>query len=138
MGVVPFEGRRSSQLRGKALLPGFVNAHSHAFQFGLRGLGESYPEGAGDFWTWRQAMYSLVDSLDEETCYELSLAAFREMRRNGITTAKDCSGENNVTSSNDQECDQKRRREPESCEWCADGFDGRCLRGRTPGIGTVS
>ena len=34
-------------LRGRALLPGFVNAHSHAFQRGLRGLGETYPARLG-------------------------------------------------------------------------------------------
>jgi formimidoylglutamate deiminase len=71
---------------GRALLPGFVDAHSHAFQRGLRGRGESFPAGAGSFWTWREAMYSLVDSLDPEGFRELSLRAFREMRSVGITT----------------------------------------------------
>ena len=31
------------RLEGMALLPGFVNAHSHAFQRGLRGSGERFP-----------------------------------------------------------------------------------------------
>ncbi len=39
----------------QALLPGFVNCHSHAFQRGLRGLGETYEVHSKDsFWTWRQ------------------------------------------------------------------------------------
>lgn len=69
-----------------ALLPGFVNAHSHAFQRGLRGLGESFPEGAGSFWTWREAMYALVERMSADEIYRLSRQAFVEMRRCGITT----------------------------------------------------
>lgn len=74
------------RLNGQALLPGFVNAHSHAFQRGLRGRGERYPGGVGSFWTWREAMYALVESLDAERVYEWSAQAFREMLASGITT----------------------------------------------------
>jgi formimidoylglutamate deiminase len=73
------------RLARRALLPGFVNAHSHAFQRGLRGRGETFPEGAGSFWTWRDAMYELVSTLDEERFYELCLQAFREMLACGMT-----------------------------------------------------
>ena len=69
-----------------ALLPGFVNAHSHAFQRGLRGLGETFPEGKGSFWTWREAMYGLVESLDAATFRALCVRAFREMLAAGMTT----------------------------------------------------
>ncbi len=74
------------RLTGSALLPGFVNAHSHAFQRALRGRGERFPQGAGNFWSWRDAMYALADSLDHETAYAVYLQAFREMRDAGITT----------------------------------------------------
>lgn len=73
------------RLPRRALLPGFVNAHSHAFQRGLRGRGERYPAGAGSFWSWREEMYALVGALDRERLFDLSLAAFREMRAAGIT-----------------------------------------------------
>lgn len=80
-------GRKPDQrISKRALLPGLVNTHSHAFQRGLRGRGERFPQGAGSFWSWRDAMYSLVDQLDEEAFYRLTLQAFREMRRAGITT----------------------------------------------------
>ena len=69
-----------------ALLPGFVNSHSHAFQRGLRGRGERFPAGSGDFWTWREAMYALVERLDERELFRLSVQAFEEMRDAGITT----------------------------------------------------
>ena len=61
-------------------------AHSHAFQRGLRGHGETFPEGAGNFWTWREAMYDLVGRLDAEELHALSRQCFREMRAAGITT----------------------------------------------------
>ncbi|MDX1623055.1 MAG: formimidoylglutamate deiminase [Gemmatimonadota bacterium] len=73
------------RLGGRALLPGFVNAHSHAFQRGLRGRGEVFPAGSGSFWTWREAMYGLVGSIDRRRLRELSLRAFFEMRDAGIT-----------------------------------------------------
>ena len=76
----------AERLSGVALLPGFVDAHSHAFQRGLRGSGESFPAGAGSFWTWRQAMYQLVESLDRATLRRISARAFAEMRDAGITT----------------------------------------------------
>ncbi len=74
------------RLRGAALMPGFVTAHSHAFQRGLRGLGEHFPDGAGDFFTWREAMYALVETLDEARAAELSRDAFEEMLDAGYTS----------------------------------------------------
>ncbi len=73
------------RLSGRALLPGFVNAHSHAFQRALRGHGERFPRGAGSFWTWREAMYGLVERLDLDSVHEISRLAFHEMLRAGIT-----------------------------------------------------
>lgn len=76
----------TERLAGRALLPGFVNAHSHAFQRGLRGRGERFPAGSGSFWTWREAMYGLVESMDEKRFRALSRQAFREMLAAGITS----------------------------------------------------
>jgi formimidoylglutamate deiminase len=73
------------RLRRQALLPGMVSAHSHAFQRGLRGRGERYPEGAGSFWSWREAMYELAGGLDAGGFERLCRATFREMRSAGIT-----------------------------------------------------
>jgi formimidoylglutamate deiminase len=70
----------------RAVLPGFVNAHSHAFQRALRGRTERFPRGSGSFWTWRDTMYALADSLDPTRALAVYLQAFREMRDAGITT----------------------------------------------------
>jgi formimidoylglutamate deiminase len=74
------------RLKSQALLPGFVNAHSHAFQRGLRGLGETFPAGQDTFWNWRDRMYELVESMTDQHIYDLSRQAFREMLAAGITT----------------------------------------------------
>lgn len=86
IGVVP-KGAEREPMPGLALLPGFVDVHSHAFQRALRGRGDDFPAGAGSFWTWREAMYSLVESMDERRLLAISTATFREMRAAGITTA---------------------------------------------------
>ena len=70
----------------EAMIPGFVNAHSHAFQRGLRGLGEVFTTPEDDFWSWRSSMYELVDSLTPDSAYEHSLRAFGEMRAAGMTS----------------------------------------------------
>jgi len=84
VGVLPDEP--NERLRGRALLPGFVNAHSHAFQRGLRGRGQRFPAGAGSFWSWREAMYTLVAELGPEEVGRLARQAFGEMLAAGITT----------------------------------------------------
>jgi formimidoylglutamate deiminase len=72
-------------MEGMALLPGFVDAHSHAFQRGLRGAVERFSAGAGSFWSWRDGMYALAASLDRETLGQLCRRTFAEMRSAGIT-----------------------------------------------------
>lgn len=79
----------SIELPGHALIPGMVNAHSHAFQRGLRGLGETYPkdsQGKSSFWTWREEMYKLVGGMTQDQIYALTKQCFTEMLDAGITS----------------------------------------------------
>jgi formiminoglutamate deiminase len=80
LGLVP-----SVRLARRALLPGMVSAHSHAFQRGLRGRGERFPAGTGSFWSWREAMYELAAGLDPNSFEQLCRQAFRELRAAGVT-----------------------------------------------------
>ncbi|CAN5797114.1 formimidoylglutamate deiminase [soil metagenome] len=84
--VGALERAPTARLSRRALVPGLVDAHSHAFQRGLRGRGETFAAGAGSFWTWRDAMYGLVESLDRSAFHDLCVGAFGEMRDAGITT----------------------------------------------------
>jgi len=72
----------ATRLRG-LVVPGFANAHSHAFQRALRGRAQT---GRGSFWDWRERMYELAEALDPERYRELATAAFAEMALAGITT----------------------------------------------------
>ena len=78
------EGER---LPGRALAPGFVNDHSHAFQRGLRGRVEYRDPSRlqDDFWTWRERMYTLAQSLDPASIRSVSERCFREMLSAGYT-----------------------------------------------------
>jgi formiminoglutamate deiminase len=64
------------------VLPGFANAHSHAFQRALRGRTHG---SAGSFWTWRKQMYALAASLEPDSMLAVARATFGEMALAGIT-----------------------------------------------------
>jgi formimidoylglutamate deiminase len=54
----PADLATAQRLRGRAILPGLINGHSHAFQRVLRGRTERRTPNARDsFWTWRESMY---------------------------------------------------------------------------------
>src|SRR2546428_13276216 len=53
-------------LPGVALLPGFVNAHSHVFQRTLRGHTHRPLSQQDTFWTWRRAMYAEAQRLNPD------------------------------------------------------------------------
>jgi formimidoylglutamate deiminase len=61
-------------------LPGFVNAHSHAFQRALRGR-----RTGGDFWAWREAMIAEAERHTPETVRAEYTETYREMRAAGYT-----------------------------------------------------
>jgi formimidoylglutamate deiminase len=61
-------------------IPGFVNAHSHAFQRALRG----HEEGP-DFWGWRDRMIAHAEGQTPDTVRRDYEVAYREMRAAGYT-----------------------------------------------------
>ena len=65
------------------VLPGFANAHSHAFHRALRGRTHA---GGGTFWTWREAMYRIAARLDPDSYLALARAVYAEMALAGVTT----------------------------------------------------
>jgi formimidoylglutamate deiminase len=61
-------------------IPGFVDAHCHAFQRALRGR-----DTGGDFWAWRDGMVALAESLTVARIEEEYVEVYRELRANGFT-----------------------------------------------------
>jgi formimidoylglutamate deiminase len=60
-----------------------ANAHSHAFQRGLRGRAERPGPAGDDFWSWREEMYRLAGELDPAAIERVSLATYDEMAAAG-------------------------------------------------------
>ncbi|MFM9119276.1 MAG: formimidoylglutamate deiminase [Acidimicrobiaceae bacterium] len=75
---------KDSRISG-VVMPGFVNAHSHAFHRALRGRTHS-GAGLGDFWSWRTLMYQVANRLTPENYLALATATFSEMALAGVTT----------------------------------------------------
>ena len=61
-------------------LPGFVNAHSHAFQRALRGRTEG-----DDFWAWRESMLALAEGMSPEQVRAGYVQVYQEMLAAGYT-----------------------------------------------------
>ncbi len=67
------------------LMPGLVNAHSHAFQRAFRGHVQ-WANGHDDFWSWRDAMYRVATSLPPEGIEAIARLVFVEMAQAGVTS----------------------------------------------------
>jgi formimidoylglutamate deiminase len=61
-------------------IPGFVDAHCHAFQRALRGRTEG-----GDFWAWRDTMLELAAAQTPENVRREYVDVYRELRSAGYT-----------------------------------------------------
>jgi formimidoylglutamate deiminase len=76
----------ATRLDNRAMLPGLIDAHSHAFQRVIRGRTEYRTANTKDsFWTWREMMYRAAGRLTPEDVYDASRMAFLEMALSGIT-----------------------------------------------------
>ena len=66
--------------------PGFINAHSHAFQRALRGRVElrSKDHPDDDFWSWREAMYGIANEVSVDDVQALAAWAYLDMMRAGF------------------------------------------------------
>ena len=84
----PAPGAEVVPLPRRALLPGLVSAHGHAFQRALRGRPEQAP-GARSFWSWREVMYAAANGLGPDDLEAVARLAYLELARAGVT----CVGE---------------------------------------------
>lgn len=66
-------------------LPGLASLHSHTFQRGMAGLGETRGPTSDSFWSWRQVMYRFLGALTPEDVEAIAAQAFMEMLEGGFT-----------------------------------------------------
>lgn len=72
-----------------AVLPGLVDAHSHAFQRAFAGQAETLshrPDGTpDDFWSWRDRMYGVALAMSPDALRETATRLYRELLQGGYT-----------------------------------------------------
>ncbi|MFZ4480486.1 MAG: formimidoylglutamate deiminase [Rhodoferax sp.] len=69
------------------VLPGLVNAHSHAFQRGMAGLTERLGDAGAsdDFWSWRDRMYSVARRVRPAQLEAIAAFLYAELLAGGYT-----------------------------------------------------
>ena len=81
----PLNGVAIEYVNGFAI-PGFQNAHSHAFQFAMAGMAETHEPGSSDdFWSWREAMYRCAMGFEPDQMEAVAAMLYSEMLRKGYT-----------------------------------------------------
>lgn len=79
------ESQYDQHIKGYTI-PGFQNAHSHAFQYAMAGLAEIHDSNnSDDFWSWRDAMYKLALSVSPNQIKSIAKMLYAEMLRHGYT-----------------------------------------------------
>jgi formimidoylglutamate deiminase len=76
-----------AQVVAGALLPGLVDAHSHAFQRAFAGLAERRESGADDFWSWRDRMYGVALRITPGELRAVAAQLYVELLAGGYTQA---------------------------------------------------
>ena len=74
----------ATRLAGAAL-PGFVDAHSHAFQRAFAGLAERRDSEHDDFWSWRDRMYQVALRITPEQLHAIAAQLYVELLHGGYT-----------------------------------------------------
>ncbi len=67
------------------LLPGVVNAHSHAFQRAFAGLAERRESASDDFWSWRDSMYRVASRITPDELRAVAAQLYVELLMGGYT-----------------------------------------------------
>ena len=67
------------------LLPGLVNAHSHAFQRAFAGLAERRESASDDFWSWRERMYQVALRVGPKQLRAIAAQLYLELLQGGYT-----------------------------------------------------
>jgi formimidoylglutamate deiminase len=74
-----------AQVLAGPVLPGLVDAHSHAFQRAMAGLAERREAGEDDFWSWRDRMYRVALRITPDQLRAVAAQLYVELLRGGYT-----------------------------------------------------
>jgi formimidoylglutamate deiminase len=81
----PSASQEGAQRLAGPVLPGLVNAHSHAFQRAIAGLTERCAGDEDDFWRWRDRMYSVANRITPDQLEAIAAFLYAELLRAGYT-----------------------------------------------------
>jgi len=85
LDATPDTVRDAVRLAGP-VLPGVVNAHSHAFQRAIAGLTEQgASSGRDNFWSWRERMYAVAQRITPEQLEAIATMLYTELLAGGYT-----------------------------------------------------
>jgi formimidoylglutamate deiminase len=79
------QARQGATVLPGPVLPGLVNAHSHAFQRAMAGLAEQRGAQGDDFWSWRERMYAVALRISAAQLEALATRLYTEMLAGGYT-----------------------------------------------------
>jgi formimidoylglutamate deiminase len=74
-----------AQRLASAVLPGLVDAHSHAFQRAFAGLAERRDSEHDDFWSWRDGMYRVALRITPAQLRAVAAQLYAELLQGGYT-----------------------------------------------------
>ncbi len=82
---VPVSARQDARVLAGPVLPGLVNAHSHAFQRAMAGLAEQRGAQGDDFWSWRERMYAVALRISAAQLEAVATRLYTELLAGGYT-----------------------------------------------------
>ena len=82
---VPVSARQDARVLAGPVLPGLVNAHSHAFQRAMAGLAEQRGAQGDDFWSWRERMYAVALRISAGQLDAVATRLYTELLAGGYT-----------------------------------------------------
>ena len=95
-------GEKVIEAGGKLVMPGLINAHTHAYMSLFRNYADDR-----DFWEWLSAVQAVEEDMTEEDCYWGTLLNILEMIQTGTTCFVDMnikSSKNGATSGPESAC----------------------------------
>ncbi len=84
-GVASRHAPDGTELLKGPLLPGLVDAHSHAFQRAFAGAAERRESASDDFWSWRDRMYLVALRIGPDHLRAIAAQLYVELLRGGYT-----------------------------------------------------